>query len=500
MSRSLDSRHSRIVNDMLGDAKSLASDAAAVALDQEQPQRAVELLEQGRGILLAQLAQYRTALDDLQDVSPGMAAEFTELSAQLEQSVTRNNVDGIDVELELGVSRPDAVGRHQNLSMRWKEIVNRIRGLSGFTTFLQPTPFHLLAPAADEGPVIIINVSTIRSDAIILQKGVEPDIVKLPDATYKEVKRMSSLMEQALGVSGSDECEEGIKMVLRLLWEFIVQFIVQRLEERGLPRSSRIWWCPTSASCLLPLHAAGIYQPDQPNLPDIYISSYTRTLSTLIRARNLEPHSAVRPSILAIGVPEPDGDDGTDVPLQFVDAELDRLMKHVPGTELLEGLGASHDAVVARLPTRPWIHIACHGHQDSTQPFQSRFRLQDKPLTLREVVRMNLPNAEFAFLSACNTATGDRNTPDEGLHLATGMQFSGFRGVVGTLWAMDDVDGPDVVDSFYKFLFRKKKDGKTGDYKEAAKGVSRFTKMLRSREGAREVPFERWVNFIHVGA
>ncbi|KAG8875575.1 hypothetical protein FRB98_007729 [Tulasnella sp. 332] len=65
MSRSLDSRHSRMVNDMLGHAKSLASDAAAVALDQEQPQRAVELLEQGQG----QLALYRTALDDLQAVS-----------------------------------------------------------------------------------------------------------------------------------------------------------------------------------------------------------------------------------------------------------------------------------------------------------------------------------------------------------------------------------------------------------------------------------------------
>ncbi|KAG8882784.1 hypothetical protein FRB97_007718 [Tulasnella sp. 331] len=429
-----------------------------------------------------------------------MAAEFTELSAQLEQSVSGGDVDGVNVKLELGVLRPDAVGRHQSLSMRWKDIVNRIRELSGFTTFLQPTPFHLLAHAASEGPVIIINVSAIRSDAIILQKGVEADVVKLPDATPQVVERMSSLMEAALGVPGSSECENGIKLVLGLLWESIVQFIVKRLEERGLPRNSRIWWCPTSALCLLPLHAAGIYQPDQPNLPDMFISSYTRTLSTLIRARTLEPHSATRPSILAIGVPRPDGDDGTDVPLEFVGEELDILMKRVPGTELLEDSAASHDAVVERLPTRPWVHIACHGHQDITRPFQSRFRLQDKPLTLQEVISMKLPDAEFAFLSACHTATGDRNTPDEGLHLAAAMQFAGYRSVVGTLWAMDDVDGPDVADSFYKFLFHKKKDGKAGDYKEAAKGVSRFTKMLRSRKDAREVPFERWVNFIHVGA
>ncbi|KAG8844534.1 hypothetical protein FRB96_003004 [Tulasnella sp. 330] len=416
-----------------------------------------------------------------------MAAKFTELSAQLEQSFIQNHVDGMEVSLERGVSRADAVGRHQNLSMRWKDIVNRIRQLSGFATFLQPTPFHLLAHAADEGHVIVINVSKIRSDAIIFQKGVEPDIVKLPDATPEGVKHMSSLMEGALSVPGSSGFEEGIKLVLRLLWESIVQPIVKRLEQRGLPRRSRIRWCPTSALCPLPLHAAGIYEPDELSLPDIYISSYTRTLSTFIRARNRAPHSALRPSILAIGVPEPGGDDGTDAPLEFFSEELDRLLKHVPGTELLDGFAASHDAVLERLPTRPWVHIACHRHQDIKRPFQSHFCLQDKPLTLQQVI-------------PCHTATGDRNTPDEGLHLAVAMQFAGFRSVVGTLWAMDDADGPGVVDSFDKFLFRKKKDRKTGDYKEAARGVSRFTKMIRSREDVREVPFERWVNFIHVGA
>jgi hypothetical protein len=36
-------------------------------------------------------------------------------------------------------------------------------------------------------------------------------------------------------------------------------------------------------------------------------------------------------------------------------------------------------------------------------------------------------------------------TPDEVVHLASAMQFCGFRSVVGTLWAMEDVYGCDVT-------------------------------------------------------
>lgn len=45
-----------------------------------------------------------------------------------------------------------------------------------------------------------------------------------------------------------------------------------------------------------------------------------------------------------------------------------------------------------------------------------------------------MPNAELAFLCACETAKGDSNVPDEALHVAATMIFAGFRGAVGTMW------------------------------------------------------------------
>ncbi|KAG1736710.1 hypothetical protein EDD22DRAFT_852227 [Suillus occidentalis] len=47
-------------------------------------------------------------------------------------------------------------------------------------------------------------------------------------------------------------------------------------------------------------------------------------------------------------------------------------------------------------------------------------------------IGQDVPHAEFAFLPACNTAVGDKETPNEIIHLAAGLQFSGFKSVVGT--------------------------------------------------------------------
>ena len=46
------------------------------------------------------------------------------------------------------------------------------------------------------------------------------------------------------------------------------------------------------------------------------------------------------------------------------------------------------------------------------------------------------PNAELAFLSACQTAAGDEKTPEESAHLAAGMLAVGFKGVVATMWSI----------------------------------------------------------------
>ncbi|KAG1850952.1 hypothetical protein C8R48DRAFT_582120, partial [Suillus tomentosus] len=79
----------------------------------------------------------------------------------------------------------------------------------------------------------------------------------------------------------------------------------------------------------------------------------------------------------------------------------------------------------------------------------SRFTMRDEPLTLFDIMENYIPHAEFAFLSAYHTTIGDEETPDEVVYFAAGLQFSGFKSVVGTLWVDDDDVVKYIVEAFY---------------------------------------------------
>jgi CHAT domain-containing protein len=80
------------------------------------------------------------------------------------------------------------------------------------------------------------------------------------------------------------------------------------------------------------------------------------------------------------------------------------------------------------------VHLACHGVQDVSNATQSGFCLGDGRLTISKLMELRLEGAFLAFLSACETAKGDHNQPDQVMHLAAAMLFSGFTSVVATMW------------------------------------------------------------------
>ncbi|KAH8980777.1 hypothetical protein EDB92DRAFT_1805583, partial [Lactarius akahatsu] len=114
-------------------------------------------------------------------------------------------------------------------------------------------------------------------------------------------------------------------------------------------------------------------------------------------------------------------------------------------------------------------------------------------LTLLEIVRSQLPTAEFAFLSADHIAelTKDRIV-DEGPHLAVAIQFCRFRSVIiGTMWAMADTDGVDLSKYFYKYIFSELRLERRATLREICDGASVCGGEKLQRRG---VTLERWVN------
>lgn len=118
--------------------------------------------------------------------------------------------------------------------------------------------------------------------------------------------------------------------------------------------------------------------------------------------------------------------------------ELENIQGVVPPNSLvsygLEDAPAKVDTILREIPSANIVHFACHGKQDTKDPLQSALVLEDGFLQMPQIMELSLTKGSLVFLSACQTATGDQNLPDEILHLAATMLFSGFRGAVGTMW------------------------------------------------------------------
>jgi CHAT domain-containing protein len=177
-----------------------------------------------------------------------------------------------------------------------------------------------------------------------------------------------------------------------------------------------------------------------------------------------------------------------------VEPEVKNIIAAIKNTavECLVTEQATPDAVKLQLQGCSWIHLACHGTQDLIQPTKSRLLLYGGTLELETILRMPLSNAEFVFLSACQTAMGDVGLVNESFHLGGGFIAAGFRGAIGTLWSMNDSDGPVVAEIVYSHLFR---DGQQPQASDAAEALQLAAKELK----ARKVPYERWIPFIHMG-
>ena len=160
--------------------------------------------------------------------------------------------------------------------------------------------------------------------------------------------------------------------------------------------------------------------------------------------------------------------------------------------ESVEGSAGSVERVLSGMKACSWVHFACHGMQDLSEPTQSALLLADGNLELARIIKQPLQHAEFAFLSACQTATGDMKLEDEAVHLAAGMLLAGYRSVIATMWAIADKDGPVVADVVYSEMLHEGKP----DHTRAAHALHLAVKQLRD---AGE-PFLSWTPFVHFGA
>jgi hypothetical protein len=502
-SPTLQLQHSTLAMHQHEFTQSFSLDYASYRVDQHQLEEAIEVLERGRALLWSEMRHLRMSIDQLLSADPVLGHKFAAVNRHLEEltkSVPPSHKLNMDDGAADGLRAVDPFGRlvleQRGLLKERAKLIPQIQALPGFDNFLISPPFDTLRSAALSGPVIIVNHSRWRSDILILLHNGPPSLVSTPRDFYGCA---SALKDKLLGSRqkyglDSNHYDDALASVLAELFTLIGKPVIDRLRQLQVPDQSRIWWCPTSVFCSLPLHAMGPISSDDGEMRyflDLYICSYTPTLSALIQSRHHNSGSRPlnRPSILLVAQPDPS--------LPTVGGEIQAVQALETEVTSLISEAATPATVIDAFHHHGFVHFACHGTLKAGNPFEAGFELHgDARLTLLEIVRANLPTAEFAFLSACHTAEmTEGSNADEGLHLAAAVQYCGFRSVVGTMWAMVDEDGRDLATNFYKALFANSKG--TPYHERSAKALQFAVKKLR---GKRRITLERWVNFVHYGA
>jgi CHAT domain-containing protein len=489
-------------------------DYASYQVDLHQLEEVVVTLEKGRALLWSEMRDFRISVDKILRTDPQLGQRFATVNQELEE-LTKSIPTSSDLDTDEhkagDIRAVDPFGRllvkQRRLLKEREDLIAQIQALPGFDNFLTSLTFDTIRSAASSGPVIIINHSEWRSDVIILLQNAPPSLIPTHDDFFS---RAIALKGELLGSRSkhgpdSNHYNQTLARVLAELYDLVGKPVIDRLRQLKVPEQSRVWWCPTSVFCSLPLHAMGPIPSDKGEdryFLDLYIPSYTPMLSALIPAsdnRDPGPPSSSLPSLLLVA--------HFDVPSSGVTLSevckdvkvVQALRKRLPVKSLISE-GATPKSVLDGIRDHQLVHFVCHGILEERKPFNAGFELYgSERLTLLDLVRSHLPTAEFAFLSACHTAElTEGSSADEGLHLAAAMQYCGFRSVVGTMWAMANEDGPDVAKYFYQSMFPKKEKGEPAPYYKRSAGALRdAVRKLRKKRG---ITLERWVNFVHYGA
>ncbi|MFJ8820269.1 CHAT domain-containing protein [Streptomyces sp. NPDC102467] len=474
---------------LLSEHQSLACEAAACALHLGDPLRALNVLERGRGILLGQVTQTRHDLSDLRRRDAGLADEFARLGAAMTAPRA-----GLDSGVRESVPGPER-DTHRLTVRAWERVRDEIRRLPGFASFLRPQAGDLAALSA-AGPVVVVNLATTRSDAIVVVAG-EARVVPLPGVTleptlmrYLDFREATGLLH-AVDRPALERWQAGqtVQEMLAWLWESVAEPVLRELNLRpdGTDPLPRLWWCPTGLMSFLPLHAAGRYGDGAPHgVADYVMSSYTTTLNSLTRKPRSAPRATADHSgaarLLVVATPDLPG----HPPLPHTAADGRALAALFPRTTVLSGAAATKQAVLDGLRLHSWVHFACHTQSSFLGTSANALVLHDGPLSVPDV-SAQLLDGEFAFLASCGSASGAERLADEAHHIASSFQLAGFTHVIATLWDVADGDATRSTQAVYA---------------EAARGTPPYEAVHRATRDLRDrYPHSPWLwaPYLHMG-
>ena len=242
----------------------------------KSPLEALQMLELGRGIIAGSLLEMRTDISELRQKHPPLADRFLLLRDHLDQSsIAVDNAFPSAGKFEW-ISDAD---RRGDLGRKFDAILDEIRALEGFDSFLLPPKEADIMGAATKGPIVVVSISIMSCGAFLIEKNRIRALRLLVEED--EIRRMV-IKSRNDGITHD---------ILESLWHLVTQPILDALGFVNTPHNDiwpHVWWVPTGSLSHLPLHAAGKhYRGSSETVLDRVISSYTSSIKALIYARRI---------------------------------------------------------------------------------------------------------------------------------------------------------------------------------------------------------------------
>ncbi|SCO80743.1 uncharacterized protein FRV6_04956 [Fusarium oxysporum] len=452
--------------DLLLKIGGVSSEAAGLALHLgEDPSVALSLLEKGRGMFALSLDEMRADIKSLEEQCPDLASKFITLREQLSSpSTSGRTLDTEDPEWNVDESRRHEAGDE------FESLLAEIRQQSGFETFLLPPSESEIKSAADSGPIIIINTSMLRCDAILVESH---QITSVPLADFNRREMIEYVKN---GTFRSDKA-------LEWLWDCVASPVLNALgfekppSERDWPH---VWWIMTGLLNKFPIHAAGYHSKgSSETVIDRVISSYHSSIRSIIHGRKRPISAATQTNALLVAVEATPGSSKLPFATREITAirGICKLMLVEPNEP-----EPKRDNILSSLLECGIFHFAGHACTDPEDPIGSYLCLdkeREKCLTVLDLLDINLQSHSpfLAYLSACGTGRIDHNDlADEGIHLINGFHTAGFRHVIGTLWEVKDEICVDMARITYEGMMQ---NGMTDE--AVSRGLHKASRELRDR-------------------
>lgn len=175
-------------------------------------------------------------------------------------------------------------------------------------------------------------------------------------------------------------------------------------------------------------------------------------LSRLRRRRRRGPVGR----LVTVGLSGYAGSGHADLPATETEARAVAAALGVEAADSYTSSAATREAVRAALPGATHLHIAAHGSFDHTRPADGGVMLRDGhgygTLTLHELRKLDLRRMQLATLATCRSAESARLPGRERICLPTALLDAGARGVIASLWPVEDQPSVEIMTALYQRL------------------------------------------------